>query len=182
MQFFYSLSTFLKKNCALFIDVSVICLVRHLMPMLSVKMMLLELWWFKNGGVLILRSRTMPLKSHSLTLVSKPLYPSEYARFFDFLFALWAHWVSVLCSLYRGKVGLDTAEAQHLMDGLDWPGAIKDIRASVEWLKANGSKKVSNSNRKCFRICRFCENVMQSVTAVTGWCDWNVYGRCTSYS
>ncbi|KAL4383723.1 hypothetical protein GQ457_15G015740 [Hibiscus cannabinus] len=43
--------------------------------------------------------------------------------------------------LYRGKVGLDVAEAQHLMDGLDWQGAVKDIRASVNWLKANGSKK-----------------------------------------
>lgn len=52
-----------------------------------------------------------------------------------------------VCSLYRGKVGLDTAEAQHLMDGLDWPGAIKDIRASVNWLKANGSKKVPNLNK-----------------------------------
>ena len=45
-------------------------------------------------------------------------------------------------SLYRGKVGLDAAEAQHLMDGLDWQGAVKDIHASVNWLKANGSKKV----------------------------------------
>jgi carboxymethylenebutenolidase len=45
-------------------------------------------------------------------------------------------------SLYRGKVGLDVAEAQHLMDGLDWQGAVKDIRASANWLKANGSKKV----------------------------------------
>ena len=45
-------------------------------------------------------------------------------------------------SLYRGKVGLDVAEAQHLMNGLDWQGAVKDIRASVNWLKENGSKKV----------------------------------------
>lgn len=45
-------------------------------------------------------------------------------------------------SLYRGKVGLDAAEAQHLMEGLDWQGAVKDIQASVNWLKANGSKKV----------------------------------------
>lgn len=45
-------------------------------------------------------------------------------------------------SLYRGKVGLDVAEAQHLMDGLDWQGAVKDIQASANWLKANGSKKV----------------------------------------
>ena len=44
--------------------------------------------------------------------------------------------------MYRGKVGLDVAEAQHLIDGLDWQGAVKDIHASVNWLKANGSKKV----------------------------------------
>ena len=47
-----------------------------------------------------------------------------------------------LPSLYKGKVGLDVAEAQHLFDGLDWQGAVKDINASVNWLKANGSKKV----------------------------------------
>ncbi|KAL0001665.1 hypothetical protein SO802_015446 [Lithocarpus litseifolius] len=49
---------------------------------------------------------------------------------------------ALIPDLYRGKVGLDVAEAQHLMDGLDWQGAVKDIRASVNWLKANGSKKV----------------------------------------
>ncbi|XP_050208196.1 uncharacterized protein LOC126657535 [Mercurialis annua] len=49
---------------------------------------------------------------------------------------------ALIPDLYRGKVGLDAAEAQHLMDGLDWPGAVKDIGASVNWLKANGSKKV----------------------------------------
>ncbi|KAL9457499.1 hypothetical protein AB3S75_006529 [Citrus x aurantiifolia] len=49
---------------------------------------------------------------------------------------------ALIPDLYRGKVGLDTAEAQHLMSGLDWPGAVKDIHASVNWLKANGSKKV----------------------------------------
>ncbi|KAJ4730063.1 Protein usf [Melia azedarach] len=49
---------------------------------------------------------------------------------------------ALIPDLYRGKVGLDVAEAQHLMDGLDWEGAIKDIRASAIWLKANGSKKV----------------------------------------
>lgn len=50
--------------------------------------------------------------------------------------------VLLCCSLYRGKVGLDAAEAQHLMEGLDWAGAVKDIEASVNWLKANGSQKV----------------------------------------
>ncbi|KAH7686235.1 carboxymethylenebutenolidase protein [Dioscorea alata] len=49
---------------------------------------------------------------------------------------------ALIPDLYRGKVGLDVAEAQHLMEGLDWPGAIKDIHASVKWLKANGSPKV----------------------------------------
>ncbi|CAN7010303.1 unnamed protein product [Brassica oleracea var. botrytis] len=49
---------------------------------------------------------------------------------------------ALIPDLYRGKVGLDAAEAKHLMDGLDWPGAVKDISASVNWLKANGSKKV----------------------------------------
>ncbi|KAF5741425.1 hypothetical protein HS088_TW10G00422 [Tripterygium wilfordii] len=49
---------------------------------------------------------------------------------------------ALIPDLYRGKVGLDVAEAQHLMDGLDWQGAVKDISASVKWLKENGSKKV----------------------------------------
>ncbi|OMO66556.1 Dienelactone hydrolase [Corchorus capsularis] len=49
---------------------------------------------------------------------------------------------ALIPDLYRGKVGLDVAEAQHLMDGLDWQGAVKDISASVNWLKTNGSKKV----------------------------------------
>ncbi|XP_065875598.1 uncharacterized protein [Euphorbia lathyris] len=49
---------------------------------------------------------------------------------------------ALIPDLFRGKVGLEVAEAQHLMDGLDWQGAVKDIRASVNWLKANGSKKV----------------------------------------
>ncbi|XP_068658169.1 uncharacterized protein [Aristolochia californica] len=49
---------------------------------------------------------------------------------------------ALIPDLYRGKVGLDVAEAQHLMGGLDWKGAIKDIHASVSWLKANGSEKV----------------------------------------
>uniref|UniRef100_A0A0E0JJR3 Dienelactone hydrolase domain-containing protein n=1 Tax=Oryza punctata TaxID=4537 RepID=A0A0E0JJR3_ORYPU len=38
---------------------------------------------------------------------------------------------ALIPDLYRGKVALDVAEAQHLMEGLDWPGAVKDIQASV---------------------------------------------------
>lgn len=49
---------------------------------------------------------------------------------------------TLIPDLYRGKVGLDVAEAQHLMDDLDWQGAVKDIEASVNWLKGNGSQKI----------------------------------------
>ena len=48
-----------------------------------------------------------------------------------------------LWSLYHGKVGLDVVEAQHLMDGLNWQGALKYIVAYVKWLKENGLQKVS---------------------------------------
>ncbi len=34
------------------------------------------------------------------------------------------------------------AEAQHLLEGLDWPGAVADIAASAKWLKDQGSSKV----------------------------------------
>ncbi|CAK9175633.1 unnamed protein product [Ilex paraguariensis] len=50
---------------------------------------------------------------------------------------------ALIPDLYRGKVGLDATEAQLMMDGLDWQGAVKDIQASVNWLKANGSQKDS---------------------------------------
>ena len=35
------------------------------------------------------------------------------------------------------------AEANHLMSGLDWPGAITDVSACAAWLKANGCSKVT---------------------------------------
>ncbi|GLJ15081.1 hypothetical protein SUGI_0246500 [Cryptomeria japonica] len=49
---------------------------------------------------------------------------------------------TLIPDLYRGKVGLDVAEAKHLMDGLYWIGDVKDIKASAKWLKENGSKKL----------------------------------------
>lgn len=65
----------------------------------------------------------------------------------------------VQCSLYRGKVGLDVAEAQHLMGGLDWQGAVKDIEASVNWLKSNGSKKVHSE----FEFSNYWNNMISSL-------------------
>jgi len=49
---------------------------------------------------------------------------------------------ALIPDLYRGKVGLEVAEAQHLVEGLDWPGAVADIAASAKWLKDQGSSKV----------------------------------------
>eukprot|EP00897_Mesotaenium_endlicherianum_P010016 jgi/Mesen1/9042/ME000057S08465 len=49
---------------------------------------------------------------------------------------------TLIPDLYRGKVALDMAEAHHLMDGLDWQGAVKDIGASAKWLKEQGCTKV----------------------------------------
>eukprot|EP00249_Psilotum_nudum_P030509 c43197_g1_i1 orf=142-975(+) len=49
---------------------------------------------------------------------------------------------SLIPDLYHGKVGLDVAEAQHLMDNLNWTGAIGDVAESVKWLKEKGCPKV----------------------------------------
>jgi len=45
--------------------------------------------------------------------------------------------------LYRGKIAYEAAEANHIMSGLDWPGAIQDVKACAQWLKANGCSKVT---------------------------------------
>jgi len=44
--------------------------------------------------------------------------------------------------IYRGKIGVDAEEASHLMQNLDWPGAIEDIRGVAQALKKEGSRKV----------------------------------------
>ncbi len=44
--------------------------------------------------------------------------------------------------LYRGKVGADMEEAQHLMANLDWPGAINSLTQAVSYLKDTGAVKV----------------------------------------
>ena len=44
--------------------------------------------------------------------------------------------------LYRGKLSLEAKEAEHLMGGLDWAGAVEDIRGAVAHLKEEGSKAV----------------------------------------
>jgi carboxymethylenebutenolidase len=62
--------------------------------------------------------------------------------------------------LYRGSVALDAAEAQHLMEGLDFAGAAsQDIRGAVQYLKATGSSKVG--------ITGFCMGGALTVLAST---------------
>lgn len=76
-------------------------------------LVVLQEWW----GV------DFDIRSHAVTLANKGFR-------------------TLIPDLYRGKVALEAAEAQHLMDGLDWPTAIKDIDASAKWLQDNGSDKV----------------------------------------
>jgi len=44
--------------------------------------------------------------------------------------------------IYKGKVGVDTEEASHLMSTLDFPAAVKEIAAAASFLKAEGAPKV----------------------------------------
>lgn len=51
--------------------------------------------------------------------------------------------VALVPDLYRGKVATDHEEAGHLMNDLDWPGAIKDIQAAAKYLlKDVGCSKI----------------------------------------
>eukprot|EP00887_Chlorella_sp_A99_P001466 scaffold8.g1466.t1 len=47
--------------------------------------------------------------------------------------------------LYKGKIGVDKEEAQHLMSNLDFPGAVEEIKEAVEYLRAKGAKKVGTT-------------------------------------
>jgi len=48
----------------------------------------------------------------------------------------------VVPDLYRGKVAKDSEHAGHLLNGLDWGKAYKDIEAVAQYLKSNGCHKV----------------------------------------
>jgi len=45
----------------------------------------------------------------------------------------------LLPDLYKGKLGVDVEEATHLMNNLDFPGAVKEIKAAAQFLKSEGS-------------------------------------------
>lgn len=44
--------------------------------------------------------------------------------------------------LYHGKSTVQAAEAQHLMEGLDWSLAVREITAAVTFLREQGCRKV----------------------------------------
>lgn len=48
----------------------------------------------------------------------------------------------IIPDLYRGKVGKNSEQAGHLMNGLDFQGAINDIAGAGDYLKSLGCKKV----------------------------------------
>ena len=50
--------------------------------------------------------------------------------------------ITVVPDLYRGKVAIDREEAGHLVHGLDWSGAVSDIKGAAEFLKSKGCTKV----------------------------------------
>ena len=52
------------------------------------------------------------------------------------------NFVTVIPDLYRGKVAIDREEAGHLMHGLDWSGAVSDVKGAAEFLKSKGCTKV----------------------------------------
>jgi carboxymethylenebutenolidase len=44
--------------------------------------------------------------------------------------------------LYRGEIAKDTEHAGHLLEGLNWSAAVKDIVGAVKFLKSKGCKKI----------------------------------------
>ncbi|KDD72688.1 dienelactone hydrolase [Helicosporidium sp. ATCC 50920] len=44
--------------------------------------------------------------------------------------------------LYRGKLGVEREEAQHLYDSLDWPAAVRQLAEAAEHLRSEGSPTV----------------------------------------
>src|SRR5687768_1544661 len=51
-------------------------------------------------------------------------------------------YVALAPDLYHGKKTLDAAEAQHLMEGLDWSRATKEIQGAAKHLRAQGCARV----------------------------------------
>jgi len=79
----------------------------------DVALVVLQEWWGVNDQI---KSRAKEFQSKNIT--------------------------AVIPDLYRGKVATSNEEANHLMSGLDWKGAVEDVRTAVRFLKSYGFKKV----------------------------------------
>ncbi|KAL0476467.1 carboxymethylenebutenolidase [Acrasis kona] len=67
--------------------------------------------------------------------------------------------VTIVPDLYRGKVAKDHEEAGHLMNDLDWVGAVQDIRGCAQYLKEHGCNKVG--------VTGFCMGGALAIAAVS---------------
>jgi hypothetical protein len=61
----------------------------------------------------------------------------------------------------------DREQAGHLLAGLDFPGAVQDIRGAVKFLLSKGCKKVTNKiiwilMKMILDICYICNNIYGS--------------------
>ena len=50
--------------------------------------------------------------------------------------------VTMVPDLYRGEKAVDNEKAGHLMNNLDWPGAVEDIKGCAKYLLEKGCTKV----------------------------------------
>ncbi|KAI9016831.1 dienelactone hydrolase [Hyaloraphidium curvatum] len=50
--------------------------------------------------------------------------------------------LAIAPDLYRGKVATEADEANHLMEGLDFPTAVEDIRKCAAYLRSKGCRRV----------------------------------------
>lgn len=47
---------------------------------------------------------------------------------------------AIVPDLYRGKLASSADEASHMMNALDWAGAVQDLQASLQHLRQSGAK------------------------------------------
>ena len=61
----------------------------------------------------------------------------------------------VVPDLYRGRLGVEAEEAQHLMDNLDWPAAVADVRNAAKYLRHMCALSLSRARARacvCVRV------------------------------
>lgn len=67
--------------------------------------------------------------------------------------------------LYRGELATDNEEASHLMDNLDWKGAVADIQGAAKFLIDKGCSKVWHLHT-CLHIIFVCDRRLWTIYLV----------------